>query len=250
MAGNSTNQARSTAIKQLQAFGLSTYAARTFVALVSLGEGSAQDVSEVVDVPRTRVYDAVEELQQRGVVDVQESTPKRFWTVSAEIAGRQFEREYEHRAELLVEALDSLEPISRSTEQRGVWTVTGRETVTERVIDFIETADNEVVYMTVDELLTERIITQLQAASDRGVAIKLGTMSKGVEERFHNELPDAEIFESLWTWSDTPTGRLLMVDEKKRSSAYSSPILKSTRRSHPLKRRSGDQGRPTVWWSL
>lgn len=58
------------AIKQLPALGLSAYAARTLVALVELGEGTAQDVSGVADVPRTRVYDAVDELQHRGLVVV------------------------------------------------------------------------------------------------------------------------------------------------------------------------------------
>ncbi|MBX0298224.1 helix-turn-helix domain-containing protein [Haloarcula nitratireducens] len=45
-----------------EALGLNTYAARTFVALVSLDEGTAQDVSEVAEVPQTRVYDAADEL--------------------------------------------------------------------------------------------------------------------------------------------------------------------------------------------
>ncbi|WP_321169542.1 TrmB family transcriptional regulator [Halorarum halophilum] len=98
MVSDPSDEPRSVVIEQLEAFGLSAYAARTFVALVSLGEGTAQDVSDVSDVPRTRVYDAVEELRSRGLVDVQQSTPKRFWAISAETTGRQFEREYTDRA--------------------------------------------------------------------------------------------------------------------------------------------------------
>lgn len=41
-------------------FGLSTYAARTFVGWVRLGSGTARDVSRVADVPRPRVYDVAE----------------------------------------------------------------------------------------------------------------------------------------------------------------------------------------------
>lgn len=37
-----------------------------------------------------------------------------------------------------------LETAPTTTEQRGVWTVAGRDTVTERVVDFAETADEEV----------------------------------------------------------------------------------------------------------
>lgn len=212
MVSDPSDEPRSVVIEQLEAFGLSAYAARTFVALVSLGSGTAQDVSDVSDVPRTRVYDAVEELRGRGLVDVQQSTPKRFWAISSETTGQRFEREYTARANRLTEALDSLEPVQRSEEQRGVWTVTGRDTVTARVLDFVEAAEEEVVYMTVDDLLTDEMVEQLRAASERDVSIRIANMSRDVEDDIREEVPDAEVFESLWNWSDTPAGRLLMVD--------------------------------------
>lgn len=202
-------------IEQLEAFGLSSYAARTFAALVSLGEGTAQDVSDVSDVPRTRVYDAVDELRKRGLVDVQQSTPKRFWAISSETSGRLFEREFSDRVERMVEALNSIEPVQRREEQRGVWTVTGRDAVTARVTDFVEDADEEVVYMSVEELLTGEIVDHLRAANDRGVRIKLGGMSNAVEEGINESVPEADVFDSLWNWSDMPAGRLLMVDEER-----------------------------------
>ncbi|WP_311173577.1 TrmB family transcriptional regulator [Halobellus ordinarius] len=215
MSGDPTDQARSAAVKQLKALGLSTYAARTFVALVSLGEGTAQDVSEVADVPRTRVYDAADELHQRGLVDVKQSNPKRYWAISPETTRRHFEQEYDHRVTTLEDALDALDSETRSTEQRGVWSVTGRDTVAERVVDFVSTAEEEVVYMTIGELLTDELAESLSTASDRGVSIRLAEMSQSAEAHLEQQVPDAELFESLWNWSDTPAGRLLMVDEKK-----------------------------------
>jgi len=215
MSGDQSDQARSTAIEQLKALGLSTYAARTFVALISLGEATAQDVSEVADVPRTRVYDAAGELQNRGLVDVKQSNPKRYWAISTETTGRHFEQEYDHRVTTLTDALDSLETTNRTSEQRGVWTVTGRDTVTERVVDFISDADDEVVYMTAESLLTEEIAESISRASDRGVSIRLAEMSQSAEDHLERKIADAQLFESLWDWSETPAGRLLMVDQDK-----------------------------------
>ena len=215
MPSDPSTQARDVAIAQLEALGLSTYAARTFVALTSFGGGTAQDVSDVSDVPRTRVYDAVEELQERGLVDVQQSSPKQFWAISSETTGRHFDQEYTHRVNALTEALDGLQPISQSEEQRGVWSVTGRDTVSNRICEFIESADDEVAYVTVDGLLTDEIVRALRAASARGVSVKLGAMSEAVESDIREEVPDAELFDSLWIWTDTPAGRLLMVDETK-----------------------------------
>lgn len=203
------------ATKQLEAFGLSTYAARTFVALVSLGDGTAQDVSDVAEVPRTRVYDAAAELRDRGLVDVQHSSPKRFIAISSETAGRRLKQDYVHRANALTDALDGLEPKTLSSEQRGVWTVTGRETITERLLSFIEEATDEIVYMTVEDLLCEKITDALQAASDRGVTIRLAGMSPAATAEIRQSIPNAEPFDSLWDWSDMPAGRLSMVDQEK-----------------------------------
>lgn len=210
-----TEDARSTAVEQLTSLGLSTYAARTFVALVGLGEGTAQDVSEVADVPRTRVYGAADELRENGLVDMKESNPRSYWAISTETTGRHFQEEYDHRVNTLVDALDRVEPVDRSDEQRGVWTVTNRRTVTERLVEFVSNAEEEVVFMTVEELLTDDVVAALSDASDRGVSIRLAAMSDSAETELEQVVPEADVFESLWAFSDTPAGRLLMVDETK-----------------------------------
>jgi len=108
MNNEPTEQARLDAIDQLEALGLSAYAARTFVGLVQLGTGTAKSVSQTVDVPRTRVYDAVEELADRGLVSVEETTPKRFSSVPAETACEVFEQEYMGRIAELQRSLDAI----------------------------------------------------------------------------------------------------------------------------------------------
>ena len=215
METDPVDEPRSAAIEQLERFGLSTYAARTFVALVMLGTGTAKDVGRASEVPRTRVYDAIEELQGFGLVDVQQASPKKFWAISAETTVGTFEREMDERLSILVRALDELEPIERPEEQRGVWTVDSQSSVTDRVIEFIGEADEEVVYMTVEDLLTDDVVEALRGAAERDATIHLGGVSSEVQERIQDDIHDAEMFESLWVWSDTPAGRLMMVDGRR-----------------------------------
>ncbi|WP_277555701.1 TrmB family transcriptional regulator [Halobaculum limi] len=215
MSNNPDEDPQSVAIQQLERFGLSAYAARTFVALASLGTGTARDVSQVSEVPRTRVYDAIDELHDRGLVDVLQSSPKQFWAISAETASRTFEHELQHRTELLRTALTELESLEQRSEQRGVWTVNGQTPVTERVLEFFASAEEEIVYMTVEDLLTEDLIEGLAEAAKRGVSIKLAGVSTDVQERIQDDIPGATMFESLWVWSDTSAGRLMMVDGRK-----------------------------------
>jgi sugar-specific transcriptional regulator TrmB len=204
---------RSTAVEQLTEFGLSTYAARTYVALSQLETGTAGEVSEIADVPRTRVYDAARELADRGLVDVQQSEPRRFWAVSIDTAVRLFWQEYERRTSRLTDALEQLGTAPSYEEQRGVWTVTDRESVENRVLDFVEAATEEVVYTTVDELLTDEIVSALRATSERGVDVKIGGISQAAREQLKAEVPEIEVFETLWDPTEMHAGRLLMVDK-------------------------------------
>jgi sugar-specific transcriptional regulator TrmB len=215
MNDDPTGDPRAVAVEQLERFGLSAYAARTYVALAGLESGTAKEVSQVSTVPRTRVYDAVDELRDRGLVDVLQSSPKQFRAASAETASRTFEHELRHRTGLLRTALGELEPVDHLTEQRGVWTVNGQRAVTERVVEFLASAEEEIVYMSVEDVLTDDVIEALSEAAERGVTIKLGGVSAEVQARIQDDIPGATTYESLWVWSDTPAGRLMLVDGRK-----------------------------------
>jgi hypothetical protein len=117
--------------------------------------------------------------------------------------------------DVLKDSLTDIESSAQTAKQRGVRTVTGTDAITERVIEFIETAADEVVYMTLSDLLSDQITEALGHASDQGVSIRLAGLSESVESTIRGEIPEADSFESLWSWSETPASRLLMVDQTK-----------------------------------
>ncbi|WP_136718379.1 TrmB family transcriptional regulator [Halorientalis salina] len=215
MNDDPTEDPRSAALEQLERFGLSGYAARTFVALASLGSGTARDVSQVSEVPRTQVYDAIDELHDRGLVDILQSSPKEFWAISADTASRTFKNELHRRTGILRTALNELEPVEHRVEQRGIWTVDGQRAVTERIIEFFGNAEEEIVYKTSEDLLTDDLIDGLSEAAERGVSIELGGVSAAVQERIRDEIPEATMSESPSAWSDMSAGRLLLIDGRK-----------------------------------
>ena len=212
MSGDTDERPWVTAVEQLEALGLSAYAARTYVALLQLGHATAREVSDTAQVPRTRVYDAVDELREHELVEVKRSSPKQFRAVSPETTGQYFDRKYTNRVNRLTRALDALSPAERSSQQRGVWTVRGRKAVSERVVDLVAEAEEEVVFTTVEALLTEDIVDSLAAANERGVSVQLALMSGATESWLAEQLPEADSLESTWDCLDSPAGRLLMVD--------------------------------------
>ncbi|WP_049904263.1 TrmB family transcriptional regulator [Halococcus hamelinensis] len=205
---------RERAVAKLEQLGLSEYEADTFVALIQLGRGTAKDVADIGHVPRTRVYDAVETLHDRGLVDVQHATPQTFTTVSHETALRTLSLDYENLLTRFERALEELEPAQPQREGLGVWTTTGPEAITSRMLEFIDETEDELVYMTVDELLTDTHLDHLERAAERGVDIHLAGISEAVQERIRERIPGLTVFETLWDWEKVSAGSVLLTDEQ------------------------------------
>jgi len=85
------------AVDAFEQLGLTSYEAKVFIALHRLGAGTARDVAEITDVPRSQVYSVAESLENRGLLEVQQSNPIRYRPVSVDEARdtlrTQFERE-------------------------------------------------------------------------------------------------------------------------------------------------------------
>jgi len=206
----------------LQEFGLKEYEAKAFVALTRLPEGTAKQVSEISEVPRTRVYDAVRTLESEGLVEIQHSSPQQFRAVSVTEATNTLRRAYEERTESLGEALDSLSRAddTGSDTTHEVWSLSGAAGITSRTRELVDDAERELVLVLGDPaLFTEALVEGLQAASGRGVTVIVGTTADEVRARVQEQLPTAEVFVSELDWlsgispaDDTEIGRLLLVD--------------------------------------
>lgn len=198
----------------LQEFGFSQYEAYTFVYLLRLGPSTAREIADFNGVPRTRVYDAVEKLHEAGLVDIKYGSPKEYVPVSRETAIQLLDTQRQNTIGELSELIADLDTVENQSEEFGVWTVTGRQAVTTRVLEFIEDADDQIVYMTVDELLTDEQLEALVEAEARGVDIQLGGISPEVQERIQDRVSSASMFKTVWEWSELGAGSVLITDER------------------------------------
>ena len=224
------------AIELLQQLGLKEYEARCFVALTRLSRGTAKEVSEVSEVPRTRVYDAVRVLETKGLVEVQHSSPRQFRAMSVEEAAETLRAEYESRTAALREALEGVGTATAEETEvtHEVWALSGNSGVAARCNAMIEDADEEVVLVVTGEQAFDADLAEaLAAAVDRGVDVVVGTTTAEARSRVATALPGAEVFRSGLEWleragttdDDTEIGRLILVDKN--------AILMSTYRDGP-----------------
>ncbi|KAB1198037.1 MULTISPECIES: TrmB family transcriptional regulator [Haloferax] len=201
------------AVELLTDLSLTDYEARTFVGLLRLGRGSAREVSDVVEVPRSRVYDAVESLHEMGLVDIRYGTPKEFIPVSHETTVRKFVVRYEDLTQELSDVLNQLNPTGRETEQIGVWTVTGSKNITRRVVEFINDAKGEIILMSDEALLTDEITDALVRAKEKERDVYVTAVDSETEDV--DSVPsDSTVVETFWTWSRSHISRILLVNDE------------------------------------
>lgn len=186
----------------LETFGLTTYEAKCFVALTRIDHGTARELAEVADVPRPRVYDSVESLQERGLADIQDSQPRQFRAPEPRDAVEGIRREYGQR----LDRLEGLLPQLRSPESRqdraGVWIVEGNDAVSDRLAGLADDATDELlVVVAAQSLLTDELRAAIAAAGDRGVSVTVGSPSRSVRETVADLAPSATVLET-WTWWD------------------------------------------------
>ena len=201
------------AVAALKRLGLPNYEARVFVALQELGSGTAQAVSDRSDVPRSQVYGAADELAERGLVEVIESSPKEYRPVDLATA-----------RDLLTERLDrertrafeNLKAIHATGSDHGksqdVSTLRGRQPIDDRIVSLVDDADAVVVLVAPEgDSLGERVAASLRDAADRGRRVTVLTADRSVNDRFADDPVQVVVMSE-----DNPAdfaGRALMVDD-------------------------------------
>lgn len=217
------DQTRAEAVGLLEELGLKEYEARCLLALTQLSTGTAKQVSDVSEVPRTRVYDAIRVLEAHGLVEVQHSNPRRFRAVSIDEAAETLRQQFDSRIDTLQSRLESLdvEVEADDAEQvQEVWTLTGDEAIETRTHDLVDDAEGELVLLVVEEeILTDALFDRLHAAVDRGVDVVIGGKTDAIVSKLDTELSSVTVFESELDWllgpesnDEVAISRLLLVD--------------------------------------
>ena len=199
----------------LKRLGLTTYEARVFLALQKLGSGAASEISDVADVPRSQVYGAAEGLEERRLVEIQQSTPTVYRPVPLAQARRTL---LDQLAETGAKTFDYLETV-QDTEERderteSIWMIHGSDSVTSRAANLAERADERLLYASEDPaFVTPALLDAFSEAADRGVTVVLASINDSVLERVEDEdwLLTYRVAESRDL--DVNTARLLVADE-------------------------------------
>jgi sugar-specific transcriptional regulator TrmB len=201
------------AVEALRTLGLSNYEAQVFVALQQLGSGTAQGVSELSEVPRSQVYGAADNLADKGLIEVVESSPKAYRPVELSTARELLTKRLEQET---ARAFDRLESI-RATETdltggQDISTLRGRHPIDDRITELVQSASDTVVFVSpTAEATTVDIADALRDTSTNGVEVTVVTADRSLDNQFAEDPIRVFVMSE-----DNPAdfaGRALMVDD-------------------------------------
>jgi sugar-specific transcriptional regulator TrmB len=205
------------AVDGLKQLGLTTYEARVFLGLQKLGTGTAASVTDVVDVPRSQVYGAAERLEERGLVETQQSTPTQYRPVSLERARSrlldQLERTGTETFDYLDEVRDSAHEDQEESE--AIWLVRGSGAIASRVAALAEEATSSITYGAPGaDQLEDDVVAALQAASEAGIEVVVASENAAVQATVEEVSGVTGYPIPQERTPDVDTGRFMLVDDR------------------------------------
>jgi sugar-specific transcriptional regulator TrmB len=178
-------------LKKLKDFGLNSYEAKIWTALLSRGVSTAGELSDIANVPRSRSYDILESLEKKGFIVMKIGKPIKYIAVDPEEVVDRVKKnvmtEAKRQSELLETVKDSdiLHEL-RALHKNGVEMVDpaeitgalkGRSNSYDQMDAIIKSAEEEVILVTTEDGIIRKadaLFRSFKKAAERGVKIRIG----------------------------------------------------------------------------
>jgi len=176
----------------LKGIGLNLYERRLWVALLARGTSTAGELSEIANVPRSRAYDVLQSLAEKGFLVVQTAKPIRYVAMAPEEALERAKKKIQEEMMTMQERIDDIKssPVMRELNEvfsGGLKLISpeditgslkGRYSIYQQMGTMIKDANKHIEIFTTPEGLNElnsNHMDALKKAKDKGVNIKILT---------------------------------------------------------------------------
>ena len=194
-------------LNKLKDFGLNSYEAKLWAAILMRGVATAGELSDIANVPRSRSYDVLESLEKKGFVVMKLGKPIKYIAVPPiEVLDRvkkRIQEDAQTQSQLLDEVsktgvirelnqlhskgLDIVDP----TDLVGV--VKGRKNLYAHLSALIKNAEKSVLILTTEEGFVrkhENLKSALQKAKDKGVKIRIASPTQKQQSNVMKQMGD------------------------------------------------------------
>ena len=177
-------------LAKLKDFGLNSYEARLWTALLSRGVSTAGELSDIANVPRSRTYDVLESLEKKGFIIMKLGKPIKYLAVNPSEVVKRIKKQVSKDADIQLKMLDELDNSSVLDEldilhRQGVEMVTpsdlsgsfkNRSSMYNQIDTMIRAAESTITIVSTEQGIVRKLETfkrSLKKAADRGVQIRV-----------------------------------------------------------------------------
>lgn len=193
-SGTEHSSVKEATVSELRALGLSSYGARAFLAILENQPVSATGICKTTNIPDSKIYYALKELEDKKLIMVQHSTPSTYRIFSSKqvLSGLEsdIESEYKRKIESARKLEKSLEPlvarnsVANSSDIDLAYIIKGFKNTVEKMKEVALQARKEIVFMASDERLIHSLEdTLVDAKSQREVPVKIAIAEKLLESK-------------------------------------------------------------------
>jgi sugar-specific transcriptional regulator TrmB len=192
-------------LKKIKDFGLNSYEAKIWTALLSRGVSSAGELSDISNVPRSRTYDVLESLEKKGFVMMKLGKPIKYMAIPPteviDVIKKKI-REESNRQEITMDELKKSDVLDQLTQlhTNGIDTVEptdlvgmlkNRDNVYDYLENMIKKAETSICIMTSADGMIRKmqyLEKSLKKAADKGVSVKILVPHSKDSEKLEKDL--------------------------------------------------------------
>ena len=142
--------------EKLKSFGLTSYEAKAFVTLIRLGEASAREISDCAGIPRTKIYDVLKRLAEKGFIEVQPGNPTFFKAFEPLDVAEKLQQETLSKIKEFLALVKNIQ-IEKRRNVQHIWVSRGEFAAQSKVKELLSWAKKELLIFVVDPEFTFEI---------------------------------------------------------------------------------------------
>ncbi|MGV8086553.1 MAG: TrmB family transcriptional regulator [Candidatus Woesearchaeota archaeon] len=192
-------------LKKIKDFGLNSYEAKIWTALLSRGISSAGELSDISNVPRSRTYDVLESLEKKGFVMMKLGKPIKYMAISPteviDVIKKKIRQE-SVRQESTMDDLKKSDVLEQLTQLHSngiemveptdlVGMIKNRDNIYDYLESMIKKAEKSIYVMTSSDGIIRKLQhleKSIKKASEKGVNIKILVPSTKETEKLSADL--------------------------------------------------------------
>jgi len=157
-----------TLVQKLKEFGLNSYEAKVYLALLKKYPATGYEISQIADIPQVRAYDALKSLDAECIVFSTNEKPKKYSPISPKELTLRFKRKMNSSIDFLEKKL----PKINENFNEPIQSIFGYETVLDKLKEIVSNAKDS-IYLEIWSADFKQIESLVTQAYDRGVNIKI-----------------------------------------------------------------------------